>query len=556
MTGTGWNNGQCVGNTDAAASIGYPSLCLQDGPLGVRFAPDVTAFTPGIQAASTWDVDLIGQRAGFMAAEARALGVHVLLGPVVGPLGKVPGAGRNWEGFGPDPYLAGRAAAASVRRMQAAGVQATIKHLVANEQEAGRMSMSSNVDDAVLHEMYLAPFYDAVHAGVASAMCSYNRLNGVYACENDELLNKLLKRQMGFRGYVVSDWTAQHSTVNSALAGLDMSMPGSDFSGQGDVYWGPQLISAVQDGSVPERRVDDMATRILAAWYKVQQDEGYPSVDLSRSAQGSHARNVRAVARDGTVLLRNVDGILPLSNDNAGSIAVIGSGAVAGRHANNQCENHACSDGALGMGWGSGVVLYPYFSAPDDAIRARAGDGDRVTVTGTDDPGAGAAAAGAADISIVFITANAGEDLSTPVEGNAADRNNLDPWHGGNELVAAVAEASDNVIVVAHSPGPLDLSSILSHPSVKAVVWAGMPSQENGNALVDILWGDANPSGKLVYTIAKNADDYNTGVVGGDDSFPERLNVDYRYFDSADVEPEFEFGFGLCEYPFNPLCLG
>ncbi|KAI9901071.1 hypothetical protein N3K66_002888 [Trichothecium roseum] len=541
VTGVGWDKGACVGNTSPVASIGYPSLCLQDGPLGIRFAPSATAFTPAIQAGSTWDLDLIRQRGQFHAEEAKALGVHVLLAPVAGALGKIAEGGRNWEGFGADPYLSGLAMAETIAAMQAAGVQATAKHYIANEQELNRETMSSNVAARAMRELYVWPFADAVRAGVAAAMCSYNKIDGEWACENGDVLDGILKGELGHRGYVMTDWNAQHSTVQAATTGLDMSMPGSDFDG-GSVYWGAQLTSAVGDGSVPADRVDDMAKRILAAWYKVGQDEGFPATDLSRDArQAAHEENVRAVARDGIVLLRNQDGALPLASP--ASIAVIGSGAVAGDHANNVCTDKGCNDGALGMGWGSGSVEYPYFSAPADAIKERA-SGAEVTLSGTDETGAGASAAQGKDVAIVFITADSGEGYIS-VEGNDGDRQNLDPWHGGNDLVKAVAAASDNVVVVVHSVGPIILSEITALPSVKAVVWAGLGSQETGNALADVLFGDVSPSGKLVYTIAKQASDYNAKVAQGDDDFAEGLFIDYRHFDSADIEPEFEFGFGL-----------
>jgi beta-glucosidase len=177
VTGVGWSKGPCVGNTPAIGSIGYPQLCLQDGPLGVRYAKSVNAFTPGIQAASTWDRDLIRQRGQFMAEESKGCGVHVLLGPVAGPLGKHPQGGRNWEGFGADPYLQGIAMAETIEGMQGAGVQATAKHFILNEQELNRETMSSSVDDRTMHEVYLWPFADAIHANAASVMCSYNKIN-------------------------------------------------------------------------------------------------------------------------------------------------------------------------------------------------------------------------------------------------------------------------------------------------------------------------------------------------------------------------------------------
>jgi len=164
--------GRCIGNTAGARSVGYPGLCAQDSPLGIRHVKGVSAMPAGIHAASTWDLDLMKKRGAALGAETKALGIHILLGPVVGPLGKIPTGGRNWEGFSPDPYLTGLAAAETIKGMQAAGAQACVKHFIGNEQEHSRNSISSNIDDRTLHELYLWPFADAVNAGVASVMCS------------------------------------------------------------------------------------------------------------------------------------------------------------------------------------------------------------------------------------------------------------------------------------------------------------------------------------------------------------------------------------------------
>ncbi|CAK7198365.1 glycoside hydrolase 3 [Sporothrix eucalyptigena] len=542
VSGVGWNKGPCVGNTAAISSINYPELCLQDGPLGVRYGTGVTAFTPGIMAAATWDRALMNQRGQYMGEEAKGCGVHVLLGPVGGPLGKHANGGRNWEGFGPDPYLTGVGMAETIQGMQGAGVQACAKHFILNEQELNRETMSSSVDDRTMHELYLWPFADAVHAGVASVMCSYNKINGTWACENKHVLNDLLKDELGFRGYVMSDWNAQHTT-SSATSGMDMTMPGSDYSGK-TILWGPQLTSAVNSGQVAKARLDDMATRILAAWYLVGQDKGYPGINIKASVQASHKDNVRAVARDGIVLLKNDGNLLPLAKPK--KLAVVGSAAVVNPQGMNACRDQGCDTGALGMGWGSGTASYPYFVAPYDALKTRAAaDGTQISLASSDTTGAGVtSAAQGADAALVFITADSGEGYIT-VERNAGDRNDLDPWHNGNALVAAVADANPNTVVVVHSVGPIILESILQHTGVKAVVWAGLPSQESGNALVDVLYGLVSPSGKLPYTIAKSAADYGTTVSRGDDNFAEGLYIDYRHFDQKSIEPRYPFGFGL-----------
>lgn len=238
-----------------------------DSPLGIRFVYNVTAFPAGIQAVSTWDKTLLNQRGTAMGEETKALGVNVILGPVSGPLGKNARGGRNWEGFSVDPYLAGIAMSETIEGIQGAGAQACAKHYIGNEQEINRNTISSNIDDRTLHELYLWPFADAVKANVASVMCSYNKLNETYACENEQSMTGTLKGELGFPGYIMSDWNAQTTTINSANSGLDMSMPGDDFSGDpSHVYWGPKLVASVENGSVPESRLNDMVTRVLASW--------------------------------------------------------------------------------------------------------------------------------------------------------------------------------------------------------------------------------------------------------------------------------------------------
>ncbi|KAF4161540.1 hypothetical protein CNMCM6936_003381 [Aspergillus lentulus] len=553
VTGVKWMGGPCVGNTYKPQSIDYPSLCLQDSPLGIRFANPVTAFPAGINAGATWDTQLLYARGAAMGAEAKGLGVHVQLGPVAGPLGKNPNGGRNWEGFSVDPYLSGIAMEKTIRGMQDSGVQACAKHWLGNEQEHYRDTISSNIGDRAAHELYVWPFMNAVKADVASVMCSYNKVNGTWACESDELNNKLMKEELGFPGYIMSDWNAQHSTVNSAVSGLDMTMPGSDFSNPpGSIFWGSNLEAAVADGSVPQSRLDDMVTRILAAWYLVGQDRGYPPTAFSSWNGGKanvdvtadHATVARAVARDSIVLLKNDQRALPLRKPK--SLAIVGLDAIVNHAGPNACSDRGCNNGTLAMGWGSGTAEFPYLVGPLDAIQKRAAaDGTKIVPSTTNDPTAGASAAAAAETAIVFINSDSGEGYIT-VEGNQGDRNNLDPWHNGNELVKAVAAASKNVIVVVHSVGPIILETILAQPSVKAIVWAGLPGQESGNALVDVIYGDTAPSGKLPYTIAKQAADYGTSWINAEtDDFTEGLYIDYRHFDANGIAPRYEFGYGL-----------
>ncbi|EHL02638.1 putative beta-glucosidase L [Glarea lozoyensis 74030] len=417
VSGIGWGKGPCAGNTGAATSIGFRSLCLQDGPLGVRGASSVTAFPPGVQAASTWDRALMRDRGKGIGQQSKALGVNVILGPVAGPLGKIPNGGRNWEGFGSDPYLCGVAMEQTVGGIQEGGAQACAKHYIGNEQEKERDTVNSVIDDRTLHELYLWPFAEAVRANVASIMCSYNKVG-------------------------------------------------------------------VKNSQVSQGRLDDMVTRILASWYLTKQDSGYPATAINQ-------------------------------NTNNGGPNVQGNGAT-----NAKLVAHAIT------------------------TRAKK-SGTTITTSTSDSTSAGASAAQNAEIAIVFITADSGEGYIT-VETNAGDRNNLEAWHSGADLVKAVAAINKNTIVVIHSVGPIILESFVDLGNVKAIVWAGLPGQESGNALVEILWGDASPSGKLPYTIAKQQRDYGTNLQSGTDSFSEGLFIDYRYLDKNNIAPRFEFGFGLC----------
>ena len=377
-------------------------------------------------------------RGNALGAEAKGVGVNVQLGPVAGPLGKTPNAGRNWEGFAADPYLSGIAMSETIQGMQDAGVQACAKHYIGNEQEKNRDSMSSNIDDRTLHELYLWPFADAVKANVASVMCSYNQLNSTFACENQHILTNVLKQELDFQGYVMSDWNAQHTTNGAANAGMDMSMPGTDFDNN-NLLWGQNLLNAISSGAVPQSRLDDMVTRILAAWYLTGQDQGYPKVTWSSwgGNAGAGAPNVasghntvaRQIARDGIVLLKNSNNVLPLKKPK--SLAIIGQDAIVNPSGANACSDRGCNTGTLAMGWGSGTAQFPYLTAPLDAIKTQASaDGTTLVTATTDDTGAAASAAAKADTALVFITADSGEGYIT-VEGNAGDRNNLDPWHSG-----------------------------------------------------------------------------------------------------------------------------
>ncbi|OJT07008.1 hypothetical protein TRAPUB_2138 [Trametes pubescens] len=568
-TGTGYGNGLCVGNIPPIAD--FPGLCLQDAPLGVRGTDFVTVFPTGLSAAATWQRALIRARGLAIGQEFKGKGVEVALGPMMN-LGRIAQGGRNWEGFGADPFLSGEAAYETILGMQAAGVQACAKHYINDEQEHFRMQESSNVDDRTEHEIYFHPFLRSVQAGVTSVMCSYNLINGTYACENDYVLNELLKNQAGFQGYVMTDWGAHHSTM-SAVAGMDMSMPGDIVLGDpsSGSWWGANLTAFVQNGSIAESRIDDMAERIVASWYLLDQDQNYPEVSFNAffpndpatnghiDVQSDHYKIVREIGAAGSVLLKNTNSALPLKKPR--SVALIGNDAGPSSRGPNGYTYAGGDDGILGVGWGSGSGLFPYLISPLEAIQARVrkdSSGSQVSwfLNNWDLAGAQATALDQ-DVALVFVNADSGEGFLT-VDGNEGDRKNLTLWQNADNLIAAIAEVNRNTIVIAHSVGPAIVEPWIDNPNVTAVVWAGVPGQEAGNSITDVLYGDVNPSGRLPYTMAKRPEDYGAQLITGgevDDilriDYTEGLNIDYRHFDANNIDPRFEFGFGLSYTTFS-----
>ncbi|KAJ7916872.1 beta-glucosidase [Mycena leptocephala] len=528
--------GHCVGNTPAIASISFPGLCLEDSPVGVRDADLVSVFP-------AFNRTLMNQRGVAMGQEFKGKGVHVGLGPMMN-LMRAPAAGRNWEGFGGDPYLSGEGAFETITGMQSAGVQATAKHYINNEQEHFRDTSSSNQ-----HELYSLPFLRSVQANVAAVMFSFlsfkNRttltryqINSSFACENDKMLNGVLKSEFGFQGY----WWATHSTL-AINAGLDMTMPGDITANSGTSYFGTNLVNAVNSGS-------DMATRILAAWYLVGQNSGFPAVNFDAwnnggsfnqhiNVQSNHATLIRQIDAASTVLLKNSAGILPLKAPK--TIAIIGNGA-----ANS-------SKGA------NGTANFPYLTSPLDAIKSRsASDGTVVSSSTSDTDLAGArTAATGKDVAFVFITADSGEGYIT-VEGNVGDRNSLSAWHNGDALVAAVAAVNKNTVVVVNSVGPINMEAWITNAN-STLVWSGLPGQEAGALLLlqNILSSHESYSGRLPYTIGKSITDYSAQVTVNQAgsitpiSYTEGIFIDYRHFDQAGIAPRFEFGFGLSYTTFT-----
>jgi beta-glucosidase len=594
-TGVGWQGEQCVGNTGSIPRFGMRGLCLQDSPLGIRGTDYNSAFPSGQTVAATFDRALMYKRGYAMGMEAKGKGVDVLLGPVAGPLGRMPAAGRNWEGFSPDPVLTGIGMMESVKGIQDAGTIACAKHYIGNEQEHFRQvgeaqgygfdiseTLSSNIDDKTMHELYLWPFADAVRAGVGSVMCSYQQVNNSYGCQNSKLLNDLLKNELGFQGFVMSDWQAQHTGAASAVAGLDMTMPGDTVFNSGRSFFGPNLTLAVLNGTVPAYRVDDMAMRIMAAMFKVGKttdlepvnfsfwttdtygpvhfvaNEGFQEINSHVDVRADHGNLIREIAAKGTVLLKNT-GSLPLKKPKF--LAVIGEDAGPNPRGPNGCGDRGCDDGTLAMGWGSGTANFPYLITPDAALQTQAvSDGSRYEsiLTNYAPAQTRALVSQANATAIVFVNADSGEGYIN-VDGNMGDRKNLTLWKDGDALVKNVSSWCSNTIVVIHSTGPVLLTEWYDSPNITAILWAGLPGQESGNAIVDVLYGKVNPSGRTPFTWGATRESYgadvlyepNNGNGAPQQDFTEGVFIDYRYFDKFDTPVIYEFGHGLSYTTFK-----
>jgi beta-glucosidase len=442
------------------------------------------------------------------------------------------------------------------------------------------------VDDQTMHELYLWPFQDAIHAGVGSVMCSYNRINGTYGCENSKTINGLLKGELNFPGFVVSDWVAQHSGQASANAGLDMAMPDSR-------YWGDNRLANMVDNGLNRTRLEDMATRIIATWYQFGQDNpdlpelgvGMP-VDVTKPHDYVDARDPAAKASlfqqavEGHVLVKNIRDALPLRSPKV--LSIFGYDAVSvwamnpAPEANvpgapdfwtqswqgvnvtddqaHQIGSNAPVEsppgtykGVLLVGGGSGSNVPAYISSPYDAIAQRAYDDG--TEIWSDFASLDPSVVASTSACLVFINAFSSEIFDRP---NLAD-------DVSDELVKNVASKCNNTIVVVHNVGVRLVDAFADNDNVTAIIYAHLPGQDAGRAVAQILYGDVSPSGRLPYTVAKDASDYGNLLkpcqADSSDSpqcdFTEGVNIDYRHFLAQNITPRYEFGFGLTYTTFE-----
>ena len=409
----------------------------------------------------------------------------------------------------------------------------------------------------------------------------YQQVNNSYACQNSHTLNYLLKNELGFQGFVMSDWAAQHSGVISALSGLDMTMPGDATFDSATSFWGTNLTVSVLNGTIPQWRLDDAATRIAAAWYYVGRDntsdpinfdswsldtygydhplvmEDYTLINEHVDVRADHGTLIRQLGSASTVLLKNVNNALPLTGKEKFT-AVFGDDAGDNSNGPNGCSDRGCDNGTLAMGWGSGTANFPYLVTPETAIQNEvlANNGIFQSITDNFAYAQIASLASQASVAIVFANSDSGEGYIN-VDGNVGDRNNLTLWGGADELIQNVTSMCNNTILVMHTVGPVLVGNYSSNPNITAILWAGIPGQESGNSIADVLYGRVNPGARLPFTMADAREDYGVDLLYvpnqlvPQQDYTEGVFIDYRALDRADIEPVYEFGYGLSYTTFS-----
>ncbi|MBC9711006.1 glycoside hydrolase family 3 C-terminal domain-containing protein [Streptomyces sp. TRM66268-LWL] len=525
-------------HTEPVERLGIPSVMLSDGPHGLRKQPEdgdhlgllhsvpATCFPPAAGLASSWDTALLTRVGEALGREARAERVSVLLGPGVN-MKRSPLCGRNFEYFSEDPYLAGELGAAWVEGVQSQGVGASLKHYVANNQETDRMTVSAEIDERTLREIYL-PAFEAVvtKAQPWTVMSSYNKVNGRYVAESRELLTEILRDGWGFEGLVVSDWGGIEDRPASLAAGADLEMPSSGGTGA------RALLDALDDGRLTEADLDRAVTRLLTLV-----DRALPALDEAPAGFDADAHHAlaREAAAASAVLLKNEDGLLPLDPDAGGSLAVIGEFARTPRF----------------QGAGSSQVNPTRVDTALDALRA-ALDGRRevtfspgyVIESEQADPelvDEAFRAAAKAEVAVVFL------GLPASYESEGFDRTHMELPAHQVELLHAVTTANPRTVVVLSNGSAVTLAPWQDR--VPAVLETWLLGQGGGAACADLLLGTANPSGRLAETLPLRYED--TPAFGafpgefGRVRYAEGLLIGYRWYDTRRAAVAYPFGHGL-----------
>ncbi len=518
-------SGENFWETKKFEKYGIPSLFMCDGPhglrkqenaadmLGVNASRPATCFPAEVTAAGSWDPALLADIGAAIGEEARQQGIGLVLGPGAN-LKRNPLCGRNFEYLSEDPYLAGKLAAGYIRGMEATGVSSSLKHLAVNSQEKSRFTSDSVLDARTLRELYLTAFEIAVREGhPATVMCAYPKLNGVHCSDSKALMTDILRTEWGFDGTVVTDWGAMNDRIAGFRAGCDLSMPG------GSDYMEKETLQALRDGTLPESCVDDSARRVLKLVQRAAETlRGEAACDYE-----AHHALARRAAIEGAVLLKNEDGILPL-NGNA-SVAVIGAMAKSLRYQGAGSSHINPTKLSQPLDFMPGAVYAPGCDERGDTTDALLAEAQ--------------AAARQAETAVVFA------GLPGRCESEGFDRDDMKMPAGHLRMIETVAAANPNTVVV------LLCGSAVECPwadSVKAVLYMGLPGQAGGEAAAELLYGRANPGGRLAeswpytYEDVPSSEIYDQTV---DALYQEGLYVGYRYYDKAGVPVRWPFGHGL-----------
>ncbi len=514
-------------NTPAIPRLGIPSLRTIDAPQGLRDGP-ATAFPMEVVMASSWDAGLVKEIGAAIGEEARAKNRQIVYGPCVN-LHRTPQDGRFFEGFSEDPYLTARLGVAYIDGMQGVGVAACPKHFVGNDQETGRHSIDVQIEERPLHEIYLAPFEAAVREAHAwSLMNALNHVNGTYMSENRSLLTDLLRAQWGWDGLVIGDWSSQHDTVADIWGGVDLEMPSPN------VYSPAALTAALTAGKITQAQIDERVLRVLRVLARTGQLDHPVVPPVSVMGSPAHRALALKAAREGITLLQNVKAILPLDPKKIKTLAVIGPNAA---------------DTPLGGRWSADIPTF-YTVSILDGLKKAAGAGVAVTYAEgcpRIKPGTPAMLAEAVALAAKSDAAVVVVGTDNTYEGEEMDPPNLHLPGDQEALIAAVAKANPNTVVVLNAGTPLLMSAWL--PQVRGVLNAWYAGQETGTAVGEIVFGQTNPSGKLADTLAVRREDYSDwGNYPGDGKtvrYAEGVLMGYRHFDAAQITPQFPFGFGL-----------
>jgi beta-glucosidase len=559
--------------TAAIPRLGLRRRWMSDGPHGVRedvgpdtwnpagHTDDFSTFMPvNICLASTWNPQLGFDFGATIGQEAKARGKNIMLAPGVNIM-RTPLNGRNFEYLGEDPFLSSRMAVGYIKGEQAQDVSSCVKHFAGNNQEFQRNSIDVEMDERTLREIYLPAFKAAVQeGGVLSVMGAYNKFRGQYCCENNYLLNKVLKGDWGFKGLVMSDWAGAHSTEGAVLNGLDLEM-GTD-GPYNKFYLADPFMDGIRSGKYPASILDDKVRRNLRVMFTSNALDSKSKGSLNTS---EHQATARKVAEEGIVLLKNEGSILPLDPKSVKSIAVIGE---------NASKKFAAGGGSAGIKafyeitpleglikragndvdieYSAGYVQPPFRRRgnPDSAGVQQGNVVDQAVVSAERIDRA-VKLAKSCDVAIVFAGLNHGNGFDT--EG--ADRKDMKLPFGQDELIQKVRAANPRTVVVIMSGGPVEMDAWINQ--VPCLLQAWYPGMEGGTAVARVLFGDVNPSGKLPCTFPHKLEDSPAHALNaypgkdGVETYVEGLLVGYRWFDEKKIEPLFPFGFGLSYTKFE-----